>query len=427
MRSISLFLVASSLAAPAISAPRGSLVAGVSNAVSWFTGYGGDLPSTAARGDDQYPDTIYRVLKGKPEFSTLMELLDKVPNVRDTLDSDKKLTFFAPTNDALEHNSNAFWVTGDDDDHKHHMEKVLEDTFKYHIIPGVIESRLFGQNSTIATHLQARDGSFDHARRRIKVQSSALPPWTTTLNNYVHITQADIHAKNGIIHVISAPLYLPPDIMDIVYMLPDHLAITATALLKTNLQSNYEFNSEYKRRSGDHRKHLNHHNDRHGRGSPVTTLFVPTNEAWEKLPKDLRLYLFSPFGERTLRKLMAWHTLPDTVVFTEWGRQVHHHHSSSSPSFDDEDLSFEWDKHFTSFIDQKMPVHVKKSETKLPGSHNYNVQLQAHGIYADMIDNPAQNGVFHTVPQVLSPRNVEGVDEEQNQKDWNEWREWLTE
>ncbi|KAG9031841.1 hypothetical protein FRB95_002286 [Tulasnella sp. JGI-2019a] len=97
-----------------------------------------------------------------------------------------------------------------------------------------------------------------------------------------------------------------------------------------------------------------------------------------------------------------------------------------SPLFDDEDLSFEWEKQFTSFINQKMPVHVKKSENMLPRLHNYNVQLRAHGIYATLIDNPAQNGVFHAVSQVLSPRNVESVDEGQNQKDWNEWREWLT-
>ncbi|KAG9031838.1 hypothetical protein FRB95_002283 [Tulasnella sp. JGI-2019a] len=120
---------------------------------------------------------------------------------------------------------------------------------------------------------------------------------------------------------------------------------------------------------------------------------------------------------------MKWYTLPDAVVSTEWGRQVrHHHHSSASNSFDDEDLSFEWDKHFTSFIDQKMSVHVKKLEN----THNYNVQLQAHGIHATLIDNPVRNSAFHTVSQVLSPRSVEGVDEERNQRDWNEWREWLT-
>ncbi|KAG9031840.1 hypothetical protein FRB95_002285 [Tulasnella sp. JGI-2019a] len=63
-----------------------------------------------------------------------------------------------------------------------------------------------------------------------------------------------------------APLYLPPDIMD-AYMLANHLSIIATALPKTNLQSNYEFNSGYKKKLGDHQKHLNHHNDKHGRTS----------------------------------------------------------------------------------------------------------------------------------------------------------------
>ncbi|KAG9018434.1 hypothetical protein FRB93_000137 [Tulasnella sp. JGI-2019a] len=177
------------------------------------------------------------------------------------------------------------------------MEKVLEDTFKYHIIPSIIEFRLLSQNSTIVTHLQARDGSFNHARRCIKVQSSAFPPWMTTLNNYVHITQADVDAKNT----------------------------------------------------------------------------------------------FSLFSECKLRKLTPSPTpssspngviRPTITVF---------------PSFDDKDLSFEWDKHFISFINQKMPAHVKESENMPPGSRNYNGQLQAHDIYATLINNLALNGVFHIV------------------------------
>ncbi|KAG9031843.1 hypothetical protein FRB95_002288 [Tulasnella sp. JGI-2019a] len=67
-----------------------------------------------------------------------------------------------------------------------------------------------------------------------------------------------------------------------------------------------------------------------------------------------------------------------------------------------------------------MPMHAKESEKMLPGSHNYNVQLRVHSIYADMIDNPAQNSMYHIMPQILSPRSIEGVDREQNQKDWNE-------
>ncbi|KAG8995656.1 hypothetical protein FRB94_008881 [Tulasnella sp. JGI-2019a] len=420
MRSISFVLIVTSLVSPGISAHcRASLV---TDAVSRFAGYGIDALSDSFAHDDFESNTIYKVLKEKNEFSMLVKLIDKVPRVREMLDGDKRLTFFAPTNDALEryHNVPGFPTGGDD---KNRMDKILEDTFKYSMIPCVIESRMFGENSTIVTQLRARDGSFDDAERRIKIQAGGGSIQKATINNYVHVTQADVPAKNGIIHVIDAPLYLPPDIMDIVYMLPQKLSITATALLKTNLQSNYEFNSGYKKKSGNDQERLGHHNDRYGQGSPDTTLFVPTNEAWERLPEDLLLYLFSPRGERTLRKLMAFHTLPDNIVFTEWNRQVHNRHSF----FDDEDLSFEWDKHFNSCIDQKMPVHVKKSKNRSSESNKYNVQLQAHGIYSHVIDNPAQNGVFHTLPQVLSPRRVEGINEEQNQKDWEEWKDWLME
>ncbi|KAG9031834.1 hypothetical protein FRB95_002279 [Tulasnella sp. JGI-2019a] len=420
MRSISLLLLATSLVSPAISAPCSSSL--VTNAVSWFTGYGIDaLPSSMTR-DDRESDTIYKILKEKNEFSMLVKLVDKVPRIREMLDGDKKLTFFAPTNDALERYRNAPGFPGGGDD-KGQMEKILEDTFKYSMIPCVIESREFGENSTIVTQLQARDGSFDDAKRRLKIQTGSGSTQKVTLNNYVHVIQADVRAKNGVIHVIDAPLYLPPDIMDIVYMLPQKMSITATALLKTNLQSNVEYNSGYKKKSGDDQERMGRHNDRYGRGSPDTTLFVPTNEAWERLPEDLLLYLFSPRGERTLRKLMAFHTLPDNIVFTEWNRQVHNRHSF----FDEDDLSFEWDKHFNSCIDQKMPVHVKKTRNRSSESNKYTVQLQAHGIYSNVIDNPAQNGVFHTLPQVLSPRRVEGINEEQNQKDWEQWKDWLME
>ncbi|KAG9014316.1 hypothetical protein FRB94_012722 [Tulasnella sp. JGI-2019a] len=194
------------------------------------------------------------------------------------------------------------------------MEKVLEDTFKYHIIPSIIEFRLLSQNSTIVTHLQARDGSFNHARRCIKVQSSAFPPWMTTLNNYVHITQADVDAKNTNTRISRA--------------------ITGSTSITTTINTD----AECKLRK-------------------LTPSPTPSS---------------SPNG--VIR--------PTITVF---------------PSFDDKDLSFEWDKHFISFINQKMPAHVKESENMPPGSRNYNGQLQAHDIYATLINNLALNGVFHIV------------------------------
>lgn len=49
-------------------------------------------------------------------------------------------------------------------------------------------------------------------------------------------------------------------------------------------------------------------------GSPAVTVFAPSNKAFEALPSDLRLYLFSPFGKRALRKVLEYHIVPEFVL-----------------------------------------------------------------------------------------------------------------
>ena len=46
------------------------------------------------------------------------------------------------------------------------------------------------------------------------------------------------------------------------------------------------------------------------------TLFVPTNGAFSRLPERLRLWLFSPFGERALHKLLQFHIVPNWLIFS---------------------------------------------------------------------------------------------------------------
>lgn len=409
MRPFSLAVLALSIIGPAVSHPCSSVVGRVAESVSWFTDYGEPVPERFLAYDEN-ADTIYKTLKRKLEFSKLIEIIDKLDRVRKELDGDTHLTFFAPNNEAIEKHHVYRWYNDKE------KKKMMEEALEYSMIRGERDIRRLSENSTLATELRADDGSFDDAHRRVKVQhTGGTPGGTITLNNYARVVEADIRCKNGVIHAISAPLFMPPDIMDIIYMLPTELSISSTALLKTNLQNEYEFNSNYNK----DKRRRDHRNDRYGCGSPATTIFVPSNQAWELLPEDLRLFLFSPAGERTLRKLMAWHTLPDTVVFTEWVREV-----KGGRHVDDRDLGFEWDRHFRSLLtNQKMPVHVKK--TKRSGSDGYMITLQAHGLLTMLMDNPAQNGAFHVVPQVLSPRNVEGVNEAQNERDWMEWREWL--
>ena len=70
---------------------------------------------------------------------------------------------------------------------------------------------------------------------------------------------------------------------------------------------------------------------------------------------------------------------------------------------------------------------MKKSKSVLPGSNQYNVEVQAHGLYAKAWDNVAQNGAVHVLDDVIAPRRKEGTDKATNAMDWQEWKDWLFE
>lgn len=53
-------------------------------------------------------------------------------------------------------------------------------------------------------------------------------------------------------------------------------------------------------------------------GASLVTVFAPTNRAFRALPLRLQLFLFSPFGERVLKKLLQYHIAPDIVVHSSW-------------------------------------------------------------------------------------------------------------
>lgn len=49
-------------------------------------------------------------------------------------------------------------------------------------------------------------------------------------------------------------------------------------------------------------------------GSPAVTFFAPTNRAFASLPGKLKFFLFSPLGERVLKKLLEFHIVPELVL-----------------------------------------------------------------------------------------------------------------
>ena len=55
-------------------------------------------------------------------------------------------------------------------------------------------------------------------------------------------------------------------------------------------------------------------------GSPAVTFFAPINKAFARLPRKLRLFLFSPFGEKVLKRLLQFHIVPEFVLHSSRSR-----------------------------------------------------------------------------------------------------------
>lgn len=51
-------------------------------------------------------------------------------------------------------------------------------------------------------------------------------------------------------------------------------------------------------------------------GASAVTVFAPSNRAFEALPRNLQLFLFSPFGTHILKKILQYHIIPDFVFHT---------------------------------------------------------------------------------------------------------------
>jgi len=139
-------------------------------------------PMASAQGQQN----IVQVAAGNPQFSTLVKAV-QAAGLADTLSGPGPFTVFAPTNDAFNK------LPAGTLDSLLQNPSQLRAVLTYHVVPGKVMAADLAGKPTAAT-----------------VQGASL---NFTLNparvNGANITQADIQASNGVIHVIDTVL-LPP-------------------------------------------------------------------------------------------------------------------------------------------------------------------------------------------------------------------------
>lgn len=182
--------------------------------------------------DDDDPiitNTIVDIAASDARFTTLVEALTKAGLVT-TLQQAGPYTVFAPTNAAFDDLFNALGVSGIQDLDAATLTPIL----LYHVV---------GAN-VLSTDLSTGFvNSLSDGAESTKVSIDVDISSGVKLNGSANVTQADIAADNGTIHVIDAVL-LPPDVVDLAINNSD-FNILVEAVVHAGLESTLRMAGPY--------------------------------------------------------------------------------------------------------------------------------------------------------------------------------------
>ncbi|KZT11453.1 uncharacterized protein LAESUDRAFT_809380 [Laetiporus sulphureus 93-53] len=289
---------------------------------------------------DKYGNkTIYQVLSDDPKYPRVFKLVNLTDDIVYLLnDTSANITFFASSNSALHHPSppgppkhrepsSSFVSTNDFPqsvesfhcasldtfaavenlltyDHtsdefelmKPNLTRIIRGILLCHILPSLESVTSLTQNTTHATKLELMDGSLDGEPLRVCISPQSV-------NMYAKFLRADIYTANGVIHEIDRPLVPPPTAFEDLFFMPDLFSTRTSALGHVGLSDAADFHQV----AGDGMK-----------GSPAVTFFAPTNKAFANLPGSLKSYLFTPIGQKALKKLLQFYIIPEFVLHSDW-------------------------------------------------------------------------------------------------------------
>jgi uncharacterized surface protein with fasciclin (FAS1) repeats len=290
--------------------------------------------------------TIYQILSDSNNFSRLVKIINISDEIVSLLNNTSAgITFFAPSNQALrpphhrkihhghisslalshpaavlsetydlsEILSEIEELQVDDDPDKERRKKIIKILVRailaYHVLPQGLDASQLTRNTTYATNLTIPDGALDKEALRIRVTTSKVFP-AIKINLLATVVKSDIGAANGIIHVVNHPLLPPPSIFQELFLIPEFFGTVTSALQRLGLTKALEWRYVSSNEKYD--------KDWTVEGTGSTTFFVPSNIAFKKLPKKLQLFLFSPFGEKVLKKLLGFHVVPGIVLHSDY-------------------------------------------------------------------------------------------------------------
>ncbi|GMK59405.1 hypothetical protein CspeluHIS016_0800110 [Cutaneotrichosporon spelunceum] len=404
---------------------------------------------------DEKP-TIWQLLNADDKYTRLVKILEFEGSIKKELDTDGHVTFFAPNNEALTPPKHDHDHDHDQDRHmdgpslasitqaldeepqlldkddggdggrkkrREMLRRFARAVLQYHLLPDSHDIASLARNSTMATCLVPHDGSADGLARRIHIDKELLPPGVT-INFYARV-RSSAGAANGHVHELAHPLFPPASIFDAMFFTTRWLSTSTSAIQRVGGTKYLEW--EYDRERSKPGKPV-------FKGTPLTTFFAPSNRAWNRLPRRLHAYLFSPFGRRALTRLLMYHAVPHTLVHAEIVHHVEHgeivqadhgKHRDGVATVDSDEWRHAFEVH--SALGPKLSIVAEKKRL-LPIDGAVVTCMSVNGVPVKGLDIVASNGAWHVLDKVLCPPHAHPdawAAAAPDADPWADWEEWL--
>ena len=229
--------------------------------------------------DDVMPQgtkNIVEVAQETGQFNVLIQAAQKA-GLDDFLATESNITVFAPTDDAFATLLADLGLNSLDDLDATTLAGIL----KYHVVSAMAYSTDLSSGPIQSLNMETPDGNA--LSLKVDVGSSVK------INNAI-VTNADVAASNGVIHVIDKVL-LPPTVVDLATY-SDDLSSLVAAVAKADLVGT-----------------LN--------GDGPFTVFAPTNEAFDVLFAALGVSGLNDLSAEALTPILTYHVVGDNVFSTE--------------------------------------------------------------------------------------------------------------
>ncbi|KAL8297656.1 hypothetical protein RB597_007268 [Gaeumannomyces tritici] len=223
----------------------------------------------------------------------------------------------------------------------------------------------------------------------LEAQSSRIfPPTRPTRPSG---TSSPTRAKNGVVHVISAPLFPPPPAAKIISLIPERFDCFVKALNQTEFVGYFQDLA------------LN-----------GTTIFAPTNHAFERMGSKANAFLFKSGkkNRRYLKALLKYHVVANNTLYSDAFYQDRHRGGRKKRK--GSEVEQQQQHQFTiPDGDSDEPRNVRVSLPTLLGRSSLSVDINNLGGWRRLTINGyapitvsdviSKEGVIHVVARVLVP------------------------